>query len=400
MASEKLTSRKHSRSLLSVFLLKLISAHFVYSVGIKVSSEGSISHQRYLLSAFSCRHPSKLLAQKHMMFVSNVFRRGKRLWETSVALKGLSKNQFSSVCEEQEQDQPQEQPSANLRFDTLEDEILHLQSFINDHSKITVLTGAGCSTDSGIPDYRGPNGSYSRGYKPMVHDQFMRSEYHRKRYWARTSLGWEKFSAAKPNPTHFSLAQLESIGKIQALITQNVDGLHQKAGSRNVIDLHGRNDKVICMNCGLKSSRRILQQQLQLMNPSWLEQYRRFVDDPNSRRSDGDVAIEAKDFDEFQLPCCQRCQGVLKPDVVFFGDNVKKPVVEEAYDYVHNSDAMLVVGTSLMVYSGFRFVKRAQDLGIPIAVINMGETRADKEQVPHYKFKSNSSVLLPQLDLN
>jgi len=192
----------------------------------------------------------------------------------------------------------------------------------------------------------------------------------RQRYWSRSTVGWPIIRAAQPNGAHRALAQLEARGIVRLLITQNVDGLHSTAGSRNVIDLHGRLDTVRCMSCGHTSPRPELQRQLLANNPAWAEMEGRVA-------PDGDVDIEGRDYGGFLVPDCPQCGGILKPDVVFFGESVPRERVDRAFEGVANADALLVVGTSLMVYSGFRFVAAAAAAGKPIAAVNRGRTRAD-----------------------
>ena len=244
-----------------------------------------------------------------------------------------------------------------------------LEDFADRHQRLFVLTGAGCSTNSGIPDYRDSHGNWKRT-QPVTYQAFMGDELTRQRYWARSLIGWQRFGRALPNDTHHALARLEAKGRCELLLTQNVDRLHQKAGSRQVIDLHGRLDVVRCMKCGLKISREEFQHELARVNEHWLAMDA--ADAP-----DGDADLEVADFSSFVVPSCSSCGGVLKPDVVFFGENVSRDIVATAQGHLQQADAMLVVGSSLMVYSGFRFVRMAAGRGIPIAAINLGRTRAD-----------------------
>jgi NAD-dependent SIR2 family protein deacetylase len=244
-----------------------------------------------------------------------------------------------------------------------------LKSFIAEHRRLFVLTGAGCSTDSGIPDYRDADGSWKRA-QPVTYQAFMGEEATRKRYWARSLVGWRRFGHAQPNGTHHALAQLERAGKLQLLMTQNVDGLHQRAGSRDVLDMHGRLDTVRCMGCEHRSPRQAFQQQLLLHNPEWAQ-----LDAADA--PDGDADLEGHDFSTFIVPPCPHCGGMLKPDVVFFGENVPRERVARAMQALDEADAMLVVGSSLMVFSGYRFANAAAKAGKPIAAVNLGRTRAD-----------------------
>ncbi|HKT28990.1 NAD-dependent protein deacetylase [Dyella sp.] len=244
-----------------------------------------------------------------------------------------------------------------------------LQSFVDQHRRLFVLTGAGCSTDSGIPDYRDADGGWKRS-QPVTYQAFMGEELTRKRYWARSLVGWRRFGKALPNPTHRALARLEELGKLELLLTQNVDGLHQRAGNRQVVDLHGRLDTVRCMGCEARSPRHALQQTLLQLNPAWAALDA--IDAP-----DGDADLDGHDFSSFVVPPCPHCGGVLKPDVVFFGENVPRVRVGTAMQALEAADAVLVVGSSLMVFSGYRFAHAAAKAGKPIAAVNLGRTRAD-----------------------
>jgi len=249
-------------------------------------------------------------------------------------------------------------------------DVERLREFIDRHPRLFVLTGAGCSTDSGIPDYRDADGAWKR-QSPIQYPAFMAEPLARQRYWARSLVGWRYFGHARPNAAHAALARLETAGRIDTLVTQNVDGLHQQAGSQRVVDLHGRLDTVACQGCGARSSRAALQETLSGLNPGWEERQARVG-------PDGDVDLEAGDFHRFVVPDCPACGGILKPDVVFFGEAVPRERVEAAYAAVDRADAVLVVGSSLMVYSGFRFVRAAADAGKPVAALNRGRTRADE----------------------
>jgi NAD-dependent SIR2 family protein deacetylase len=244
-----------------------------------------------------------------------------------------------------------------------------LHDFFDRHQRLFVLTGAGCSTNSGIPDYRDSNGNWKRP-QPVTFQAFMGDEPTRQRYWARSLIGWRRFGRAQPNATHHALARLEAQGRTELLVTQNVDRLHQTAGSQQVIDLHGRLDLVRCMGCERRISRAEFQDELGQVNADWLT-----LDAADA--PDGDADLESADFASFRVPSCRACDGMLKPDVVFFGENVPRDVVATAYDHLAQADAMLIVGSSLMVYSGFRFVRTAAERGIAIAAINLGRTRAD-----------------------
>jgi len=243
-----------------------------------------------------------------------------------------------------------------------------LREFIEGHPRLAVLTGAGVSTGSGIPDYRDEHGEWKRA-RPVEFRPFMTRPEVRQRYWARSTVGWPIIGGAQPNAAHLALARLEARGTVSLVITQNVDGLHESAGSRRVIDLHGRIDVVKCMECGRPVSRADLQRRLLADNPTWESVAARVA-------PDGDVDIE-RDYADFVVPGCAHCGGILKPDVVFFGEPVPRERVARAFDGVAAADALLVVGSSLMVYSGYRFAETAAAAGKPVAAINLGRTRAD-----------------------
>jgi NAD-dependent SIR2 family protein deacetylase len=233
--------------------------------------------------------------------------------------------------------------------------------------RLVVLTGAGLSTDSGIPDYRGP---LAPARRPMTYQEFVAGHDARQRYWARSHLGWRRMSSVAPNAGHRALAALDP----ELVITQNVDGLHEAAGSRALVALHGRIADVVCLHCRRTQSRRSLQEELERLNPDWA---RRHAD--AASRPDGDVDLD--DTDDFVVPGCAGCGGVLKPDVVFFGENVPVPRVERCYaavDALTPDDALLVVGSSLAVMSGLRFVRRAAKAGVPVVIANRGATRGDE----------------------
>jgi NAD-dependent SIR2 family protein deacetylase len=244
-----------------------------------------------------------------------------------------------------------------------------LQDFVEQHDRLFVLTGAGCSTRSGIPDYRDIDGQWKRA-QPVTYQAFMGEEKTRRRYWARSLIGWRRIRQARPNDAHRALARLEAMGRSELLLTQNVDRLHQAAGSTQVIDLHGRIDLVRCMDCERRSPRDELQDELGQLNGDWL-------DLDATEAPDGDADLESADFSTFVIPSCERCGGVLKPDVVFFGENVPRDRVDAAFRHLDEADAMLIVGSSLMVYSGFRFVEWASRARKPVAAVNLGRTRAD-----------------------
>ena len=244
-----------------------------------------------------------------------------------------------------------------------------LQVFIDAHPRLFVLTGAGISTDSGIPDYRDRDGQWKRT-PPVTYQAFMHELATRQRYWARSVVGWPRFGRALPNATHHALVALERRNQISLLVTQNVDRLHQRAGSERVVDLHGRLDEVRCMACDWRLARDDFQRELVERNPGWAQ-----LDAADA--PDGDADLESEDFSCFDVPACPLCGGIVKPDVVFFGENVPRERVEAATHAWSESDAVLVVGSSLMVFSGYRFVAAAAKAGKPIATVNLGVTRAD-----------------------
>ena len=244
-----------------------------------------------------------------------------------------------------------------------------LDEWLDAHPRVFVLTGAGISTGSGIPDYRGPDGLWKRN-APITYQAFMRDPAMRARYWARSYIGWPVVARAQPNRAHLALVELEAQGRIASLVTQNVDGLHSRAGQRNVIDLHGRIDQVICTQCGTPVSRVEIQQQLTDANPGWATLHAKTA-------PDGDADLDRTDFDNFRAPPCPRCGGLLKPDVVFFGENVPRARVDDAQAALARADALLVIGSSLMVYSGFRFAREARERRLALAILTRGVTRAD-----------------------
>ena len=253
--------------------------------------------------------------------------------------------------------------------------------------KVLVLTGAGLSTDSGIPDYRG-EGRVAR--HPMTYDIFMGSIQAQQKYWARSYVGWSRIAMAKPNLGHFSLAQAEKDGSVSHLITQNVDGLHQAAGSKKVIDLHGRLDRVICLGCKQVISRIEMDSLLENLNPG-------IAKNPDVEFTpDGDA--EVLGTENFKVPNCQSCGGVFKPDVVFFGEAVPTDRVEKSTALVEQAQALVVAGSSLTVNSGFRFAKLAHKAGKPIVIVNIGPTRADN--LATAKIEANTSLALERLLLD
>ena len=244
-----------------------------------------------------------------------------------------------------------------------------LRQFLDRSRSLAVLTGAGVSTASGIPDYRDDNGDW-KGATPIQFAEFAGSEDARRRYWARSYVGWQRFGRAQPNAAHRSLAKLEAAGKIDTLITQNVDRLHSRAGSERVIDLHGDLSRVRCIDCHATITRADFQARIEAANPDWHARVFEY-------RPDGDAELAVASYADFSVPGCTSCGGRMKPDVVMFGENVPTERVAEAMAAVDRADALLIVGSSLMVYSGFRFARRAHETGKPIAIVNRGTTRAD-----------------------
>ncbi|GEQ76546.1 NAD-dependent protein deacetylase [Comamonas testosteroni] len=245
-----------------------------------------------------------------------------------------------------------------------------LQDWLHAHPRVVVIGGAGCSTEVGIPDYRDRNGQWKRP-QPVTYQAFMGDVLVRQRYWARSMLGWRVMGQARPGSAHQALARMEQQGRLELLITQNVDGLHDAAGSLNIVDLHGRIDTVRCMDCDKRSARADLQQRLLALNPTWVELYA-------APAPDGDADLENQDFSHFVVPACPHCgTGLIKPDVVFFGETVPRERVQTCMAAVARADAVLIAGSSLMVYSGYRFALAAHEQGKSIVAINQGVTRAD-----------------------
>lgn len=258
---------------------------------------------------------------------------------------------------------------------------------------VVALTGAGLSTDSGIPDYRGPDSlRRTSGRTPMTYQEFTSGAAAQRRYWARSHVGWARMAHARPNAGHHAVAALEAAGVLHGLITQNVDGLHAAAGSRAVIDLHGRIDTVVCLGCEHRSPRTLLQERFDALNPGFVESAGAAVE----AAPDGDAELEATDG--FRPAACTVCDGVLKPDVVFFGENVPRERVARAYamvDALEGRGALLVAGSSLTVMSGLRFVRRAHKLGVPVVIVNRGATRGD--ELATVLLDAGCSEVLPML---
>jgi NAD-dependent SIR2 family protein deacetylase len=248
-------------------------------------------------------------------------------------------------------------------------DVERLAAWLVERSRVTVITGAGVSTGSGIPDYRDGDGNWKRS-PPVQYRDFVESAAVQRRYWARSFAGWPMFAAAEPSAAHLALARLEQAGRVAEVVTQNVDRLHQRAGSRNVIDLHGRLDVVRCLACNDRTPRDVFQERLREANPDWHSSPARIA-------PDGDADLADADFDRFVIPACQICGGVLKPDVVFYGESVPREVSVAAIAAVEAAEGMLVAGSSLMVWSSFRLVRAAAQCSTPVVALNRGRTRAD-----------------------
>ena len=238
--------------------------------------------------------------------------------------------------------------------------------------RIVALTGAGCSTESGIPDYRGPS-TPPRTRPPIQHREFVDHASRRQRYWARSMLGWPRLAAARPNAAHRALVDLETAGMVVGLITQNVDGLHAAAGSQGVVELHGAISRVRCLACDVVTPRAELQDRLAEVNPRWTERAQSIASAP-----DGDADLPDELVAEFGVVACTSCGGVLMPDVVFFGGSVPRPTLDAAWSTFDRAEVLLVIGSSLTVFSGYRFVRRAAERSIPVAILNQGPTRGDE----------------------
>lgn len=263
-----------------------------------------------------------------------------------------------------------------------------LADFISDNPRLLIISGAGCSQSSGIPTYRDKNGQWLRS-EPIQHKDYLNDAFARQRYWARSYYGWQQIALAQPNEAHRSLATLQQLGFGANLVTQNVDGLHQLAGHKRVVDLHGRLSEVVCLSCDQISDRQAHQHRLLDYNPH--------LDSVRSQaeiRPDGDAEIDNVIAHGLKIPECLDCGGMLKPNVVFYGGSVDRELVQEIYQMTQNADAILIVGSSLMVFSSYRFVKRARELHKPIVAVNEGTTRADDFLT--IKFKQPCQQLLAE----
>lgn len=252
---------------------------------------------------------------------------------------------------------------------TMEQQSRQLADFLAENGSVAVVSGAGVSTGSGIPDYRDRDGNWKHA-QPIQYQDFVKDFRFRQRYWARSYVGWQRFSAARPNAAHYALAGLEEAGKVDTLITQNVDRLHSAAGSRRVIDLHGDLGTVRCLACDATQTRSDYQEMLKAANPDWHAQVFRY-------KPDGDAELASNSHENFRVSGCAACDGIVKPDVVMFGETVPNERVQSASDAIDRADALLVVGSSLMLFSGFRFARQAREQDKPIAIVNNGRTRAD-----------------------
>lgn len=270
---------------------------------------------------------------------------------------------------------------------TASDDAERLASWLRGR-RVVALTGAGCSTESGIPDYRGPE-TARRARNPVQGRAFASDPDVRRRYWARALVGWRRFSGARPNGAHLALASLERAGLLRGIVTQNVDGLHGAAGSRRVVELHGALSEVSCLDCGAGGRRADVQQELERENPD-------LVRAEASIAPDGDADLDPAWLARVVVPRCRACGGErLKPKVVFFGENVPRPVVDAAFELVDAADGLLVAGTSLAVFSGYRFLLRARDRGIPIALVNLGPARG--EELAALRIEAPVGELLPRV---
>ncbi|KAJ6659035.1 hypothetical protein lerEdw1_019337 [Lerista edwardsae] len=270
-------------------------------------------------------------------------------------------------------------------------DVERLQAFVSRARRLFVLTGAGISTESGIPDYRSEGvGLYARtDRRPVLHAEFVRSAKAQQRYWARNFVGWPRFSSRQPNAAHVALWGWEAAGRLHWLVTQNVDALHTKAGSRRLTELHGCIHRVFCLSCGDRTPRAELQERLEALNLAWRAE-------AHSVAPDGDVFLTEEEVLSFRVPTCAKCGGHLKPDVTFFGDNVGKEKVDFVFQRLAESDAVLVAGSSLQVYSAYKFALAAQDRKLPIAIVNIGPTRSD--HLASLKLNSRCGELLPLID--
>lgn len=251
---------------------------------------------------------------------------------------------------------------------------------------VVVLSGAGMSTESGIPDYRGPK-TREKARNPMRYRAFVSSAEARRHYWARSTIGWNSFSAARPNPGHAALARLERCGRVRGIITQNVDRLHHSAGSERVVELHGALAEVICLSCHRIEMRRQFQERLLELNPGWLSHAAELA-------PDGDADLSEDETRDFRVAHCAHCGGPMKPNVVFFGENVPEPRTQDAWDLMDDAEALLVAGSSLTVYSGYRFVRASAKRNQPVAILNLGDTRGDDTATVRLQARTGTALPL------
>ena len=251
--------------------------------------------------------------------------------------------------------------------------------------RAVILTGAGCSTESGIPDYRGAE-TRNKARNPIQYRAFITEPAARQKYWARSTVGWKRVARALPNPAHIALADMEEAGLITGIITQNVDRLHHRAGSHRVVELHGALSEVYCLSCEAIEARDEFQLRLEALNPGWKQKNAELA-------PDGDAELDDEYIREFRVPACMRCEGILKPNVVFFGENVPKTRVGEAWKLYDQADALVVVGSSLAVYSGYRFVLRAVREKRPVAMITLGASRGESQA--EFVIKERAGEVLP-----
>uniref|UniRef100_A0A8D0HKD7 NAD-dependent protein deacylase n=1 Tax=Sphenodon punctatus TaxID=8508 RepID=A0A8D0HKD7_SPHPU len=270
-------------------------------------------------------------------------------------------------------------------------EVNELQLFISRSQRLLVMTGAGISTESGIPDYRSEGvGLYTRTERrPIQHAEFVRNASARQRYWARNFVGWPQFSSHQPNAAHLALRNWERLGKLHWLVTQNVDALHSKAGSQLLTELHGCTHRVSCLGCGDQTTRSELQECFEALNPSWRAEAQGVA-------PDGDVFLTDEQVCNFRVPACSKCGGILKPDVTFFGDTVSREKVGFVHERLAESDSFLVAGSSLQVFSAYRFALAAYEKKLPIVILNIGPTRSD--HLASLKLNSRCGELLPLID--
>ncbi|XP_075216739.1 NAD-dependent protein deacylase Sirt4-like [Lycorma delicatula] len=275
-----------------------------------------------------------------------------------------------------------------------EADLKHFSDFLLRCKRLLILTGAGISTESGIPDYRSDGvGLYARSNsRPLQYQIFIKSYEARRRYWARNYVGWSRFSSFQPNGVHLFLRDLElEYHKVSSIITQNVDNLHFEAGSKRVIELHGTGFRVVCLGCDMMFSRHYIQDMLKFLNPNMIETSQYI-------RPDGDVELSDDDVKEFTMPTCPSCHGILKPDIVFFGENVPKETTRAVDKEINFCDSLLILGSSLSTYSGLRIALKSKELRKPLAIVNIGPTRGDN--IADIKIGKRCGELLSKISLS